>query len=308
MKLRERRNLMNPFLRDDIFELAPFPKKRKRKVGDLLTIEGVVRETRLPDEIPTSYEELDEMGEQSEREGESEVEESILGKHRKETEHGGESDPLSVSGEYSSSEGSEVEAGVEDEGFPLEKCPGEMEAEPEEEFETEEVNWTVETQQQNEDAEYEAIASLMEETTIFLEGFRAVLPATTESVLEQIYKTPWVNVVDLVLNELMERNAGKLLREEMILIRAPLDRYWSGSLNLTRIGLTATNDYLFWHSLMKENVNMELIASIAAALVSCPASEAQCERGFSFLHYVMRRERNRLSLKKLYESMVIKDD
>jgi hypothetical protein len=295
-------------------------------VGEILTFEEIFKETQPMEEIRQSEDDCErqengrEVEREKEKESEREKEKGVEREKERERESSDDQEKES-SGEpelenvvedelledSSSGESQEEESEEHDKASDAERVT-ESERQGEEEYEKEGLNWRVETQAMHEELESETIPILAEESGTIHELFQAYFPLHTESVVEKMYRTPWTTVVDLVLTELIERHTGKLTREELILLRAPLDQYWSGALTLTRIGLMATSDYLFWHDLIKDNIRMELIASLAAALVSCPASEAQCERGFSFLHYIMRRERNRLSLRKIYESMAIKED
>jgi hypothetical protein len=163
----------------------------------------------------------------------------------------------------------------------------------EQEYDMHSLRWRKETQAEQESFESASIPLLQEEVE-------------ANQFCKKIYQTPWIVLVDAKLTELIERHIGQVGREKMMWVRGPIDLYWRDGKTFPRIGLVGVDDYAFWHNLALENPRMKLVGSIAASLVSCPSSEAQCERGFSFLHDILRRERNRLSLPKLYESMKIK--
>jgi hypothetical protein len=165
---------------------------------------------------------------------------------------------------------------------------------------------TLKKSRENDQSERKTLSHLKDEALVMKQQIRGDIETISGSVYKSILKSEWILCIDSTLTDLIEKHTGKLDREGLIKMRAVLDLHWSDSKTLKRIGLIASNDYEFWTDLSKENLEMKLIGSIAAALVSCPTSEAQCERGFSFLHYVLRRERNRLSLQKLFENLIIK--
>jgi hypothetical protein len=123
-------------------------------------------------------------------------------------------------------------------------------------------------------------------------------------IIEELSTIRWHNVVEDELRKLVERRFGQMEAFAWDIKKGALDRFWAEEMPYPYSSFLLTDRCKFWTEAATGVGNH--VESVARDLMVASATEACCERGFSFLHYIVSKRRKRLSHLELGYSLILK--
>jgi hypothetical protein len=126
-----------------------------------------------------------------------------------------------------------------------------------------------------------------------------------EFQLKNLHEQHWKMIIEDELHRLVLHWDPTMVEDKWHNEKRNIDRFWANLRTYSGSTLLEDERYHYWKAIsMSED---PLIGGIAASLMAVLASEACCERGFSFLRYIYSTKRRNLTIEKLETSLCIQD-
>jgi hypothetical protein len=129
---------------------------------------------------------------------------------------------------------------------------------------------------------------------------------TVDELLDYLISLRWQRMAEERLRYFVEQRHGSLTDEEWIEKKQFFDLFLAEEMPYCFSSFLVTDRNKFWNEAWKSQYCW--VEEVIADVVSASATEACCERGFSFLRYVVTKRRKRLHMTQLEDILILRTD